>query len=74
MGSPITSKRFEALKLKALVMVAVMAGVVPSLTQEGAVHVVRLWVALEAAVPIEPVLAAQENESAELWGSLAATS
>ena len=55
-----------AVRLKALVMVAVTAGTVPSLTQAGAVQVVRLLEALGAGVPSEPVLAAQEKESAEL--------
>jgi hypothetical protein len=73
-GSPITAKLLVTVRLKALVMEAVMAGEVPSLTQEGAVQVVRLVEALLAGVPSEPVLAAQEKVSAEPSGSLAATS
>jgi hypothetical protein len=73
-GSPVTAKLLVAVRLKALVTVAVMAGEVPSLTQEGAVQVMLLVEALLAGVPSEPVLAAQEKVSAEPSGSLATTS
>jgi hypothetical protein len=58
-GSPVTVKLWVAARLKALVTVAVMLGVVPAERQEGAVHTMRLVLVVCCAVASEPVLAAQ---------------
>jgi hypothetical protein len=73
-GSPVTQRLLEAVKPKALVTVAVRAGGGPALTHPGAVQEMWLEEAPWVAVPSQPTEAAQEKESAEPSGSVAATS
>ena len=73
-GSPVTAKLWVAVRLKALVTVAVMLGVVPAETQEGAVHTTWLVLAVLCAVASEPVLAVQAKDRELDWGSMAVTS
>lgn len=73
MGRPVTVKPWVALRPQALLTVATMRGVVPELTQAGAVQGKLLLLAPEVAVPDAPTLAAQEKASAEPAGSLAST-
>src|SRR4051794_28599603 len=70
-GSPVTAKLLVAVRLKALVTVAVMFMGVFAKTQAGAVQVMLLEEAPVTGVPSEPVVAAQEKDSAEPSGSLA---
>jgi hypothetical protein len=72
--SPVTEKLLVAVSPKPFVMVAVMAGVIPPLTQEGATHKARLLVAPLVRAPRLPALEDHEKASAEPSGSLATTS
>ena len=73
-GRPVTEKSRVAVRLKALVTLALMRVGTPGTAQAGAVHEVRLWVALVVGVPRAPVLALQAKVSEVLSGSLATTS
>src|SRR4051794_1807132 len=70
-GSPVTAKLWVAVRLKALVTVAVMLGVMAAETQEGAVHTTWLVLAVFCAAASEPVLADQANVRELDWGSMA---
>jgi hypothetical protein len=73
-GSPVTAKLWVAVRLKALVTVAVKLGGELAVTQAGAVQETRLEAAVLVGELSKPVLADQEKVSAEPSGSRASTS